>query len=47
MQSAMQSATQSFSVRPHDAVIRVNDEAGTVIETHQHVVVKAGEFTEP
>src|SRR5260370_29341504 len=35
----MQSTTQSFS-RSHDAVIRVYDEAGNVIETHEH----AGDF---
>jgi hypothetical protein len=29
--------------RSHDAVIRVYDDAGTVIETHEH----AGEFKEP
>jgi hypothetical protein len=29
--------------RSHDAVIRVYDEAGDVIETHEH----AGEFNEP
>jgi hypothetical protein len=29
--------------RSHDAVIRVYDEAGDVIETHEH----AGEFREP
>ena len=29
--------------RSHDAVIRVYDDAGNVIETHQH----AGEFKEP
>jgi hypothetical protein len=29
--------------RSHDAVIRVYDEAGNVIETHQH----AGDFKEP
>jgi hypothetical protein len=29
--------------RPHDAVIRVYDEAGNVIETHEH----KGEFREP
>jgi hypothetical protein len=27
--------TQSFRSRPHDAVIRVYDEAGDVIETHE------------
>ena len=31
-----------FYSRSHDAVIRVYDEAGNVIETHQH----AGEFKE-
>jgi hypothetical protein len=29
--------------RSHDAVIRVYDEAGNVIETHEH----AGDFVEP
>jgi hypothetical protein len=43
MQSAMQSATQSFSAVHNDAVIRVYDEAGNVIDTHEH----AGEFKEP
>jgi len=42
MERAMQSATQSFSVRSHDAVIRVFDESGDVIETHDH----AGDFKE-
>jgi len=32
-----------FYGRSHDAVIRVYDEAGNVIETHEH----AGEFREP
>jgi hypothetical protein len=40
-QSITQSVTQSFTVRLHDAVIRVY-EAGNVIETHEH----AGEFKE-
>jgi hypothetical protein len=31
-----------FSSRSHDAVIRVYDEAGNVIETHEH----AGDFKE-
>jgi hypothetical protein len=31
-----------FSGRPHDAVTRVYDEAGNVIETHEH----AGDFKE-
>jgi len=31
------------SSRSHDAVIRVYDEAGDVIETHEH----KGEFKEP
>jgi hypothetical protein len=31
-----------FSSRSHDAVIRVHDDAGNVIETHEH----AGEFKE-
>jgi len=32
-----------FFSRSHDAVIRVYDEVGSVIETHEH----AGEFKEP
>jgi predicted transcriptional regulator len=32
-----------FYSRSHDAVIRVYDDAGNVMETHDH----AGEFTEP
>jgi hypothetical protein len=32
-----------FRSRSHDAVIRVYDAAGNVIETHEH----AGEFKEP
>jgi hypothetical protein len=32
-----------FFSRLHDAVIRVYDEAGNVIETHEH----AGDFKEP
>ena len=32
-----------FRSRSHDAVIRVYDEAGDVIETHEH----AGDFKEP
>jgi hypothetical protein len=32
----MQLATQSFFSRSHDAVIRVFDEAGNVIETYEH-----------
>jgi hypothetical protein len=32
-----------FRSRPHDAVIRVYDEAGDVIETHEY----KGEFKEP
>jgi hypothetical protein len=32
-----------FRSRLHDAVIRVYDEAGNVIETHEH----AGDFKEP
>jgi hypothetical protein len=38
-QSTTPSATQSFSAA-HDAVIRVYDEAGNVIEAHEH----AGRF---
>jgi hypothetical protein len=36
----MQSATPDFFSRSHDAVIRVYDEAGNVIETRDH----AGDF---
>ena len=32
-----------FYSRPHNAVIRVYDEGGNVIETHEH----AGDFKEP
>jgi hypothetical protein len=32
-----------FRSRSHDAVIRVYDQAGNVIETHEH----AGEFVDP
>jgi hypothetical protein len=32
-----------FRSRSHDAVIRVSDDAGNVIETHEH----AGDFKEP
>ena len=32
----------NFSQRSHDAIIRVYDEAGNVIETHEH----AGDFKE-
>jgi hypothetical protein len=42
-QSPMRSATPKFYSRSHDAVIRVYDEGGNVIETHEH----AGEFKEP
>jgi hypothetical protein len=42
MQSAMQWASQSFSVGRAPALIRVYDEAGNVIETHEHT----GEFKE-
>ena len=38
----LQSATQSFAAVSHDAVIRVYDAAGNVIETHEH----AGDFKE-
>jgi hypothetical protein len=37
-----QSGTQKFYSRSHDAVIRVYDEAGNVIETHEHT----GDFKE-
>ena len=41
-QSPMQSAYAKFYSRSHDAVIRVYDDAGNVIETHEH----AGDFKE-
>ena len=37
-----ESTREVFYSRSHDAVIRVYDEAGNVIETHEH----AGEFKE-
>jgi len=40
--SQMQSATQSFSVDHMMLFIRIYDNAGNVIETHEHV----GEFKE-
>jgi hypothetical protein len=39
----MQSATRDFFSRSHDAVIRVYDGAGNVIEMHEH----AAELKEP
>ena len=42
LQNATQSANAKFYSRSHDAVIRVYDDAGNVIETHEH----AGEFKE-
>jgi len=41
-QSAMQLTTRSFAAAHMDAVIRVYDAAGNVIETHEH----AGDFKE-
>jgi hypothetical protein len=43
LQSRTQSATANFYSRSHDAVIRVYDEAGNVIETHE----QKDEFKEP
>jgi hypothetical protein len=43
MQSATQSATAKLRSRSHNAVIRVYDEAGNVIETQQHL----GDVKEP
>jgi hypothetical protein len=43
MQSATQLDYAKFYSRPHDAVIRVYDETGNVIDTHEHL----GEFKEP
>jgi hypothetical protein len=42
-QSAMQSGTPTHRSRSHRAVIRFYDEAGNVIETHEH----ASAFKEP
>jgi len=42
-QSASAIDYAKFRSRSHDALIRVYDEAGNVIETHQ----RAGEFKEP
>jgi hypothetical protein len=42
-QSAMQLTYAKFRSRSHDAVIRVYDAAGALIETHEH----AGDFKEP
>jgi len=42
MQSAMQQLRKVFS-RSHDAVIRVYDETGNVIKTHE----QAGDFNQP
>jgi hypothetical protein len=42
MAGAMQSAMQTFYSRSHHAVIRVYDDAGNVIETHE----QAGDFKE-
>jgi hypothetical protein len=36
MASSVQSATQGFSARSHDALIRVYDEAGNLIGMHEH-----------
>jgi hypothetical protein len=36
----MQSITQKFRSRSHNAVIRLYDEAGNVIETHEHAEFK-------
>jgi hypothetical protein len=41
----MQSATQSFYSRSYDAVIRVYDEAGNVIDTQDTLAIsRSGEF---
>jgi len=42
MHSVMQSDMQYHRGRSHDAVIRVYDDAGNVIEAHQH----KGDFRE-
>ena len=36
--------TPSFSAGSHDAVIRVYDEAGNVMETHEQAVASSGDF---
>jgi hypothetical protein len=41
-QSTMRFTPPSFFSNSHDAVIRVYDDAGNVIETHEH----AGDFKE-
>jgi hypothetical protein len=43
MQWATQIGYAKFYSRPHDAVIGVYDDAGNVIETHEH----KGDFKEP
>jgi len=43
MQPQMQSATLKHRSRSHDAVIRVFDNAGNLIQTHEH----KGDFKEP
>jgi hypothetical protein len=43
MQSLPKSDRTASNSRSHNAVIRVYDEAGNVIETHE----QAGEFKEP
>jgi len=40
----MQSATPSFTAGHNDAVIWVYDEAGNVIETHEHAAASSGDF---
>jgi hypothetical protein len=42
-QSATLSITRSFFSRSHDAVIRVLDEVGSEVETHEY----SGDFREP
>jgi hypothetical protein len=43
MPSQTRSAMAKFFSRSHDAVIRVYDQAGNVIDSHDH----AGDFKEP
>jgi hypothetical protein len=43
MQLVTQSTTAKFRSRSYDAVIRVYDDAGNVIEAHE----QTGEFKEP
>ncbi len=43
LSSRLRDMAQDCATKLHDAVIRVYDDTGNVIETHEH----AGEFKEP